>query len=103
MATAAMTKIAAATFCHRRTGAAAIAGAAEGATLVVTVAAGAAALVPLGGVITATPGVLEAAGCKAASRIAPEEDVGIAAEETRLESVSRFRRARSVRSSAACW
>jgi len=68
------------------------------AALVVGVAA---ATVPLAGVATAT-GALKGVCWKAASRAAPDEDVGITAAETRLESVSRLNLARSVRISAAC-
>src|ERR1700683_1427764 len=67
-----------------------------------------AALVPPDGVIAAIAWPLEGAACKAVSPNAPEfccDMVGCAdgtAPETRLEPESRFRRARSVRSSAAC-
>src|ERR1700728_2807711 len=68
-----------------------------------------AALVPPDGVIAAIAWPLEGAACKAVSPNAPEfccDMVGCAdgtAPETRLEPESRFRRAISVRSSAACW
>src|SRR5713226_3646689 len=100
-----MTIIAAATFCQRRArvSVSVTSGAVEGAALAEPVAGIAAALVPLDGVMAATAGVLVGVCWNAASRTMPEEDVGVTAAETRLESVSRLSRARSVRNSAACW
>jgi hypothetical protein len=71
-----------------------------------------AALVPLAGVAAATAVAPPEFGCAAplafasgmAADMAPEDCVSIAgADETRLDPVSRFNRARSVRISAACW
>src|SRR4029077_8470557 len=99
-----ITTIAAATLCQRRLGIAApVVGPVAETVLACALAGLAAALVPLGGVIAATPGVLMGICWNAASRTTPDEEVGITAAETRLESVSRLSRARSVRNSAACW
>src|ERR1700752_1641713 len=62
----------------------------------------AAALMPLAGVATATD-ALRGACWNAASRAAPDPEVGMTATLERPESVSRFSLARSVRISAACW
>src|SRR5580698_9390339 len=67
-----------------------------------------AALVPPDGVIAAIAWPLEGAACVAVSPKAAEFCCGMLAcadcttPETRLEPVSRFKRARSVRNSAAC-
>ena len=66
-------------------------------------AAAVAALVPLIGVAVATAGLLEGAACIAASVAIPEFCADTTAAEMRLDPVSRFKRARSVRNSAACW
>src|ERR1700730_17234401 len=102
MAMTASTANAAAAFCQRRArlGVSVTTVAVEAIALAGSVAA---ALVPLAGVMVATPGELLGACWKTASRTAPAEDVGITAAETRLEPVSRLTRARSVRNSAACW